>query len=374
MKNHKNNLQLSPGTTKDDEEQTNICSSINTSDKIDLFEGLNLDEICVPPRKHDQEKKTPDDNESKGSGNELFGLNPLDGIDLENLSVNSQSRSSSSSTDEAMSSRQDDEKVAEVSNSAGEPDNSESREDQEQAGAELSVVSRNSLPLTVRNKADSIDPVLDKAYSYAELTQIREILFAGFKRKKGNILLVASPHDNTGTSLLVAALGYNVACSCQKSVLLFDCNMRRAGLHKFFHIPQGFGFTEIVQNNLSWQAVVKSTGFAHLQMITAGSKSENFSDYICDYHVPNLINEVRDQFDLIIVDTSPVLAPNRNNVNIVSLTSVVDYFLLVINKAGTTRNDLQETQSVIEAGNGRIDAIVLNEHDPVKKKKPFQKS
>lgn len=148
--------------------------------------------------------------------------------------------------------------------------------------------------------------------------------------------------------------------------------MRRAGLHAFFNLPQPYGFTELVQDNLPWQAVVKDTGIENLSLITAGEPCGDFSEYLRYSNIPRLLQEIRHQYDFIVFDTSPVLTPNRNNVNIVSLTSEVDYFLLVTKQDGTTKDDLKETKNIIEAGNGTIDGIVLNEHTPKKKPVPFK--
>jgi Mrp family chromosome partitioning ATPase len=98
---------------------------------------------------------------------------------------------------------------------------------------------------------------------------------------------------------------------------------------------------------------------------------ENFSDYLRYAHIPNLAKGIRKEFDLIIFDTSPILRPNRNNVNIVSLTAVVDYFLLITKQSGTTKDHLKETEEIIKAGNGKIDGIVLNEHNPEDKPTPY---
>ena len=149
--------------------------------------------------------------------------------------------------------------------------------------------------------------------------------------------------------------------------------MRRAGLHKFFSLPQSYGFTDLVQNNLPWQAVVKETGIENLSVITAGEHCNNFAEYLRYSHISKLLQYIRHQYDLIIFDTSPVLTPNRNNVNIVSLTSEVDYFLLITKQSGTTKDDLKETKNIIEAGNGTIDGIVLNEYTPDKKTDPYPK-
>ncbi len=353
---------------KDKKDATDICETIHSPDKIDPFEGLNLDEICVPPQKLISSASEENKVSSKSSdASELFDLNPLDGIDLDDLAIDPKSLSPLQAKEENPN-RQEDVNFIIIPGEESDESSHQEKYKPKRPGRSLST--DIALP-PAKQKKFFINPIIEKAYHYAELTQIREKVFAGLEKSNGNTLLIASPHDNTGSSLLAAALGYNAACSCQKSVLLIDCNMRRAGLHTLFKLPQSYGFTELIQNNLPWQAVVKETGINNLQMITAGAPCDNFSEYLHYSHIPNLIQEIRDQFDLIIFDTSPVLTPNRNNVNLVSLSSVADYFLLIIKKSGTTKDHLKEAQNVIEAGNGRIDGIVLNEHTPENKPDPY---
>lgn len=357
-----------------DNNATDICEAIHSSDKIDPFEGLNLDEICVSPQKDPSPASA--DNEAGAENNktsELFDLNPLDGIDLDDLAVHTdpmptEPRTPPQSPEDSQPQGHDD--VNFIMMPERESDQSIQQDQQRPRRPGRSLSTDIALP-PAKQKEFFIDPIIEKAYHYAELTQIREKVFAGLEQANGNTLLIASPHDNTGSSLLATALGYNAACSCQKRVLLIDCNMRRAGLHSFFKLPHSYGFTELIQNNLPWQAVIKETGIQHLEMITAGAPCNNFSEYLHYSHIPNLVEEIRNEFDLIIFDTSPVLTPNRNNVNLVSLTSVADYFLLVIKKSGTTKDHLKEAQNVIEAGNGKIDGIVLNEHTPPTRPEPY---
>lgn len=356
---------------KDKKDATDICESIHSPDRIDPFEGLNLDEMCVPPQKLLTDTSEEKEVSSTNSGtNELFDLNPLDGIDLNDLAVDPRNLSSPQARDEHPTETQDD--VNFIIIPGQESDDLSSQENYKPQRPQRSLSTDIALP-PAKKKTFFIDPIIEKAYHYAELTQIREKVFASLEKSGGNTLLIASPHDNTGSSLLAAALGYNAACSCHKKVLLIDCNMRRAGLHTHFKLPQAYGFTELIQNDLPWRAVVKDTGVEQLHMITAGSPCDNFSEYLHYSHIPNLVKEIRNQYDLIIFDTSPVLTPNRNNVNLISLTSVCDYFIMIIKKSGTTKDDLKEAQSVIEAGNGKIDGIVLNEHTPANRPEPYSK-
>jgi len=352
--------------SKKNKKAADICSTIRSADKIDPFEGLNLDEICVSPQKLSTTSSEKEAHESKG---ELFGLNPLDGIDMEGLSVNPDTISSAQTAAKADTSKRNP--VNFVILPGKEPDETEEEQSQKVTMPIRSLSTDISHPPVKQDKT-FIDPIIEKAYHYAELTQIREKVFSSLEKCGGNTLLIASPYDNTGTSLLAAALGYNAACSCQQKVLLIDCNLRRAGLHAFFNLPQSYGFTEFVKDNLPWQAVVKETGIENLSIITAGEHCDDFSEYLRYSNISKLLQEIRHEYDFIIFDTSPVLIPNRNNVNIVSLTSEVDYFLLITKQDGTTKDDLKETKNIIEAGNGTIDGIVLNEHTPKKKPAPYK--
>jgi len=359
------------------QQNSDICSSIHSADKIDPFEGLNLDEICIPPVNLAAPQTKAKTQAEKGQ--ELFALNPLDDINLKEMSVDPANMPKPSEpireTEEISEKLKEDAQKDDVDFLLIETDNSEeeaTRERQRYKRPRRSLSTDISHPPVVQPDA-KVSPIIEKAYHYAEITQIRQKVFASLEAKDGNILLIASPHDNTGSSLLAAALAYNTASSCQQSVLLIDCNMRRAGLHEFFYIPQSYGFTDLVKDNIPWQAVVKETNIPNLSIITAGDHVENFSDHLRYAHIPNLAKDIQNEYDLIIFDTSPILRPNRNNVNIVSLTAVVDYFLLITKQSGTTKDHLKETQAIIEAGNGKIDGIVLNEHSPEKKPTPYKK-
>ncbi len=356
---------------KQNKTTNDICSSIRSSDSVDPFEGLDLNDICVSPDNFQSPASTEDDI---SPNNNLFDLNPLDGINLQEISVNP-GGSPPPQTDTPQQQHHQTPPESDINFVVIPQDDSQSEADakRQQYKRPTRSLSKNITHPPVKLPETAVHPVIEKAYHYAELTQIRQQVFTSLEKTNGKTLLIASPLDNTGSSLLAAALAYNAACSCQQSVLLIDCNMRRAGLHDFFYVPQSYGFTDLIRNNLPWQAVVKKTNTPGLSIITAGDLMENFSEHLRYAHIPNLVQDIQNEYDLIIFDTSPILKPNRNNVNIVSLTAVTDYFLLVTRQAGTTKDQLKETKDIVEAGNGKIDGIVINEHSPTSKPTPYKK-
>ncbi|RWX47719.1 capsular exopolysaccharide family [Candidatus Electrothrix aarhusensis] len=228
-----------------------------------------------------------------------------------------------------------------------------------EATDEILLQPEATLPQALR-ETHLIAPIVEKIYHCAELSRIRERVAADLETRKGNSILVVSPNGDTGASLLVVALGYYIAYACRQKVLLVDCNMCHPDLHTFFNLPQSHGLTDLLENDLSWPDIVKDTGIERLQIITTGSVDGSTSVDFRHFHIHNLFKEIKDQFDVIICDTSPVL---QNNCNIASLSSVTDYCILVVKKLVTTKGKFKEAQNVIESGNGKIDAIILNEHN-----------
>ncbi|MCI5141199.1 MAG: tyrosine-protein kinase family protein [Candidatus Electrothrix sp. ATG1] len=216
-----------------------------------------------------------------------------------------------------------------------------------------------TLPQDLKETND-FKSIVEKVYHRAELSRIREKIIADLEEKKGNSIVIASPNGETGASLLVAALGYYSAYACRQKVLLIDCNMCRPRLHTFFQLSQLYGITDFMQNDLVGQDIVKDTETERLHIITTGRLDDNISAELRHFHIQNLFKEVQGQFDLIICDTSPVL---QNNLQIATLTSVTDYCILVIKKLVTTKGQIKKAQNIIESGNGKIDAIIINEHD-----------
>jgi len=180
-------------------ENTNIadiCSTIHSADKIDPFEGLDLDEICVSPNQINEASAQEADS------NELFELNPLDDIDLEGLSVNPYTVTGTQTATGIQSQSQN--KVNFVIIPGKESDEEEVSKKQHFKRPVRSLSKDTSRP-PVKQKQAFINPIIEKAYHYAELTQIREKVFSSLEESGGNTLLIASPHDNTGSSLLAVS-------------------------------------------------------------------------------------------------------------------------------------------------------------------------
>ena len=203
--------------------------------------------------------------------------------------------------------------------------------------------------------------ILTKAYRYAEINRIRGKILNDLREKNHNAIMVTSPHDGAGNTFFVSAFGYNVASFIKVKVLLMDLNMRRPELHFPFDLKRNEGFTEVVNGEKSWREVIKDTDNSKLKIMTAGRLDMNMYMSLDHGFLDSLILGIKKDFDLILIDTSPVLARNRNNVDPVLLSRLCDMTLMVAQDKKTGRYRLKKAASSITNGGGRVDGIIYNQ-------------
>ena len=73
-----------------------------------------------------------------------------------------------------------------------------------------------------------------------------------------------------------------------------------------------------------------------------------------------LLEEAYAHFDLVLVDSSPLLAVPDN----LLLVTKLDRVILVVKASGTTKRDLCKAQSALEQANARILGVILNQANP----------
>ncbi|MBF0398405.1 MAG: CpsD/CapB family tyrosine-protein kinase, partial [Desulfobacterales bacterium] len=226
-------------------------------------------------------------------------------------------------------------------------------------------------PLPVQNftseKIVLRNPTIEKACRYSSINRMMEKIVIALKnlsqnkekKNRVNGVLISSPHDCCGNTFLVSVLGYNAALHGKMSVLLLDLNMRKPELHLAFDIEQKTGFTDIVREKIDWKKVIKHVGMG-LSIITAGQPDNQLYNYLNPSILKDIFYDMKNEFDLIIFDSSPILSQNRNNVDVLFLSSISDLVILLIQEKKTTKSDLKNAVDIITKGGGKVNGIIYN--------------
>lgn len=135
----------------------------------------------------------------------------------------------------------------------------------------------------------------------------------------------------------------NIALSfsqSEKKVILIDCDLRKPSVHVSFKTSNSVGISEVLIGKATVEESVKLYN-DKFYFLTSGKIPSNPSEILASSEMTNLIERLKDEYDIIILDTAPL--------NIVTdaqiLATKVDGTILVV-KARITKK-----QAVIEAKN-----------------------
>ncbi|PWJ58614.1 MULTISPECIES: polysaccharide biosynthesis tyrosine autokinase [unclassified Fibrobacter] len=92
-----------------------------------------------------------------------------------------------------------------------------------------------------------------------------------------------------------------------KRVLLIDADLRKGRLHKEFGLSRDKGLSQILLGEINAQDVTYETEVENLYVMPCGKSPTNPSEILGSKHYAELIESLEKQFDLIIVDTPPIM-------------------------------------------------------------------
>jgi capsular exopolysaccharide synthesis family protein len=171
-------------------------------------------------------------------------------------------------------------------------------------------------------------------------------------------VLVTSASPGEGKTTTAANLAVSFAHHGMR-VLLVDCDLRRGRLHRMFNIPRDPGVTELVVGQEDAETVIRQTDITGLYVISSGNLPPNPSELLGGERMRKTLASLSEAFDLIILDTPPLLAASDGAI----LATLSDGVVLVL-RAGSTEGEA--AQQAIQQLNGvgaRIVGAVLNDPD-----------
>ncbi len=167
-------------------------------------------------------------------------------------------------------------------------------------------------------------------------------------------IVVTSSQKGEGKTTISGNLALSLA-ALENRVVLIDCDIRRATLHKVFNVSNSKGLTDVLVNNANLKDVViaiKET----LLMIPAGRIAPNPSELLNSNAMELLIEELSENCDYIILDTAPVEAVADAQI----LSAKADGTLVVIKAGATKISVIQDTLNLLNKVRGKIIGIALN--------------
>ena len=121
-------------------------------------------------------------------------------------------------------------------------------------------------------------------------------------------LMVTSALADDGKSALALGLAMSAA-RLHKRVLLIDANLRDPSLHKQLNLPNEQGLSTLLASDegLPDQIKIQSSGSSFIDILTAGPLPIDPANLLSSPRMGQLMASFEEDYDLVIVDASPVL-------------------------------------------------------------------
>lgn len=134
----------------------------------------------------------------------------------------------------------------------------------------------------------------------------RTMLLHGEGLSAHRVFLVTSPVSGEGKTTLTVQLGGSVA-GTGRSTLLVDGDLRNPSVHERLGLPAGPGLCEILRGEATVFDVIQKTPVRGMMLIQAGRWTAETAQSLVSNHLGHLFAVWRDQFELVLVDSSPAL-------------------------------------------------------------------
>jgi polysaccharide biosynthesis transport protein len=171
-------------------------------------------------------------------------------------------------------------------------------------------------------------------------------------------LLVTSPAASEGKTTVAANLATTFAQQGLR-VALLDGDLRRPRMHGVFGMGRTPGLNEVLQGEAPLDEGLRPTSVEGLYLLPAGRLVAHVSELLGGAAMGRLLRELNARFDVVVIDTPPVLAAADAEI----LATQADAVLVVLRAGQTERQSANYAMQQLRAIGARIVGVVLNDPD-----------
>lgn len=172
----------------------------------------------------------------------------------------------------------------------------------------------------------------------------------------GTVLLFTSAGPAEGKTSMATNFAV-VAAGAGQRVVLVDANLRRPALHSIFDASPGPGLVDVLDGAGAVPATLYEVDIEGLRVLPAGSVPSNPVDLLASSALADLLDVLRHEADLVVVDANAVLKV----ADALDLARSSDLTVLVV-RAGMSRGrDVAEAAERLERAGGTVAGLALND-------------
>lgn len=191
-------------------------------------------------------------------------------------------------------------------------------------------------------------------------TVLASILFTGENGSRPKVLAFTSDGPADGKTTAVSNLAI-VAAEVRHKILIIDADLRRPRMHELFGVSNECGLGDLLCADTldegAFDRLVRQTFVPNVHLLTSGPAIASASHLLHSPHLPLLLARLKKQFDMVLIDTPPVLQVTDARI----MGRLADAVVLVTRAGRTTRDAvIAVKQRFLEDGT-RVLGTILND-------------
>lgn len=191
--------------------------------------------------------------------------------------------------------------------------------------------------------------------SVEALRGLRTSLHFAMMEAKNNVLMISGPAPGIGKSFVSTNFSAVAAKTGQK-VLLIDADMRKGNLHQPFGLAWENGLSDFLCGKIGLNEAIKTTQVDNLDIMTRGQVPPNPSELLMHPRFKELMEWASELYDLVIVDTPPVLAVTDPSI----VGALAGTTLMVARFGMNTVKEIDVARNRFEQSGIEVKGVILN--------------
>ncbi|NJJ41631.1 CpsD/CapB family tyrosine-protein kinase [Paenibacillus apii] len=173
--------------------------------------------------------------------------------------------------------------------------------------------------------------------------------------EKIQVIMVTSSGPEEGKSTVTANLAAAYA-QADKKVVLIDADMRKPTGHRTFSLSNRYGLSSLLSQQANLDEVIQESEVPNLSIITSGPVPPNPAEMLASNRMTATLQELRQRFDIVLIDTPPLLAVTDAQI----MASKSDGVIMVVSYGKVKRDIAVKAKAGLDRVGARMLGVVMN--------------
>jgi succinoglycan biosynthesis transport protein ExoP len=187
---------------------------------------------------------------------------------------------------------------------------------------------------------------------------VRTSILLSQAEKPPKTIMFTSAMTQEGKTATVVNMAISFA-QLQERVLVVETDLRKPRLHRLFKVRNLSGLTAYLTGKVSIKDIIQKTFIDNIWLIPCGPVPPNPVELLNSSKMKNMLEEVGQVFDIVLLDSPPMLAV----IDPVIISSITDSVVLVLRGGKTRRKPFLAAVEELRKARTNILGVVFNAAD-----------